>query len=41
MILVAELDAFRTAWTAGTYKPKVYRQFKLYNDSRFKPKTRA
>ncbi len=33
--LVAELDALRDAWTRGAWKPKVYRQFKMYNDPRF------
>jgi hypothetical protein len=34
--LVAEFNHFRAEWTAGRWKPKVYRQFKMYNDPRFK-----
>jgi hypothetical protein len=33
--LMAELDTLVKAWTAGTWQPKVYRQFKMYNDPRF------
>jgi hypothetical protein len=33
--LVSELDALSSAWSQGTWIPKVYRQFKLYNDPRF------
>jgi hypothetical protein len=39
--LAAEFNAFAAAWTAGTWKPKVYRQFKMYNDPRFQMKSRA
>jgi hypothetical protein len=39
--LAAELNTLSEAWTAGSWHPKVYRQFKLYNDPRFQPKTRA
>ncbi len=39
--LVAELNAFAGAWTNGTWVPKVYRQFKMYNDPRFQMKSRA
>lgn len=37
--LMTELDGFVREWQAGRWKPKVYRQFKMYNDSRFKTKT--
>ena len=33
--LAAELDALVEAWTRKRYQPKVYRQFKMYNDPRF------
>ena len=33
--LAAELNDLASAWTRGTYRPKVYRQFKMYNDPRF------
>ena len=33
--LVAELDTLRASWRRGTWQPKVYRQFKMYNDPRF------
>jgi hypothetical protein len=39
--LVAEYNALVDSWTRGTYKPKVYRQFKMYNDPRFQVKPRA
>src|SRR5690348_8287091 len=35
--LVSELNALSASWTQGAYKPKVYRQFKMYNDPRFAP----
>ena len=34
--LADELEALVQAWRAGRYRPKVYRQFKMYNDPRFK-----
>ncbi len=37
--LVAELNTLQTSWAQGQYKPKVYRQFKMYNDPRFKAPT--
>jgi hypothetical protein len=39
--LAVELNTFAVAWAAGTWQPKVYRQFKMYNDPRFQPKSRA
>ena len=39
--LAAELDAFVSAWLKGTWTPKVYRQFKMYNDLRFQMKSHA
>jgi hypothetical protein len=39
--LVAELNALAEAWSQKAYHPKVYRQFKMYNDPRFQPKPRA
>ena len=33
--LVAELNTLVGSWTGGSYQPKVYRQFKMYNDPRF------
>jgi hypothetical protein len=33
--LVGELQALVAAWSKGLWAPKVYRQFKLYNDPRF------
>lgn len=34
--LAVELDNFVSAWSQGTWVPKVYRQFKMYNDPRFR-----
>jgi hypothetical protein len=31
-----ELDEIVKAWQEGRWKPRVYRQFKMYNDPRFK-----
>jgi hypothetical protein len=39
--LMAELNEFTASWSRGTWQPKVYRQFKMYNDPRFKMKSRA
>ena len=39
--LAAELNALAAAWKRKAYHPKVYRQFKMYNDPRFQPKPRA
>ena len=39
--LVTELEGLCTSWTRGAWRPKVYRQFKMYNDPRFQMKTRA
>jgi len=39
--LTAELDTLVKAWTRKKYQPKVYRQFKMYNDPRFQLKPRA
>ena len=30
--LVSELNTLAAAWMKGSWQPKVYRQFKLYND---------
>jgi len=35
--LVAEFNGLSDSWARGAYKPKVYRQFKMYNDPRFAP----
>jgi len=38
--LAAELTELWERARAGTYRPKVYRQFKMYNDPRYRiPKT--
>lgn len=37
--LVAELESLAEAWSIRQWVPKVYRQFKLYNDPRFRPVT--
>jgi len=34
--LVDEFNQMRAAWSEGRWIPKVYRQFKMYNDPRFK-----
>jgi len=39
--LAAELNGFVDAWAQGRWTPKVYRQFKMYNDPRFQMKARA
>jgi len=39
--LASELNALVEAWTRQKYQPKVYRQFKMYNDPRFQSKSRA
>jgi hypothetical protein len=39
--LAAELDTLARSWTRGDWSPKVYRQFKMYNDPRFQMKSRA
>lgn len=39
--LVAEFDEIRLAWTQRRWAPKVYRQFKMYNDPRFRSARRA
>jgi len=39
--LVAELNEAAASWTRGAWRPKVYRQFKMYNDPRFQMKSRA
>lgn len=36
--LKAELEGLKTEWAAGRWIPKVYRQFKMYNDPRFQMK---
>ena len=39
--LVDEYNALIDSWAQGTYQPKVYRQFKMYNDPRFQTTPRA
>jgi hypothetical protein len=39
--LVTELDTLGASWVRGAWQPKVYRQFKMYNDPRFQTKSRA
>ncbi len=39
--LVSELNDVTSLWSSGRWRPKVYRQFKMYNDPRFQPKSRA
>jgi hypothetical protein len=39
--LVMELNDLQAAWLRGAWRPKVYRQFKMYNDPRFQMKSRA
>ena len=39
--LVEELDRLTLAWTEKRWTPKVYRQFKMYNDPKFRIKQRA
>jgi hypothetical protein len=39
--LAEEFDQFAAAWREGRWVPKVYRQFKMYNDPRFQMKTRG
>src|SRR5712691_11811511 len=34
--LARELDELARRWSAGQWKPMIYRQFKLYNDPRFR-----
>ncbi len=36
--LAAELASLLAGLASGRVRPKVYRQFKMYNDSRFRPK---
>lgn len=39
--LVMEYNALIDSWSRGQYQPKVYRQFKMYNDPRFQTTPRA
>ncbi len=39
--LITELNEISASWTRGAWRPKVYRQFKMYNDPRFQMKSRA
>ena len=39
--LVAEMNHLAESWAHGAWKPKVYRQFKMYNDPRFQMKPRG
>jgi hypothetical protein len=39
--LVLELTDTAAAWAAGRWTPKVYRQFKMYNDPRFRVPARG
>jgi hypothetical protein len=34
--LATELSGLWESVTAGTYRPKVYRQFKMYNDTQYR-----
>ena len=34
--LVSELDQLAAEWSQGRWQPKIYRQFKMYNDPRFR-----
>lgn len=34
--LAAELTALFRQWSKGRWRPKIYRQFKMYNDPRFR-----
>jgi hypothetical protein len=34
--LVLEFDTLFKRWSRGQWKPKVYRQFKMYNDPRYR-----
>ena len=34
--LVAEANELAVRWKRGAWQPKVYRQFKMYNDPRFR-----
>ena len=36
--LEAEATALMAAYAAGTARPKIYRQFKMYNDPRYRAK---
>jgi hypothetical protein len=38
--LIAEFNGLKQNWRAGLWIPKVYRQFKMYNDPRFKMPSR-
>jgi hypothetical protein len=37
--LVTELNGLALSWQKGQWVPKVYRQFKMYNDPRFQAAT--
>ena len=39
--LVGEYNGLVNSWSQGHYQPKVYRQFKMYNDPRFQITPRA
>ncbi len=39
--LAAELNELYDAWSRGRWTPKVYRQFKMYNDPKYKLKPPA
>ena len=36
--LVSELNQLELRWRKGEWEPKIYRQFKMYNDPRFRIK---
>jgi hypothetical protein len=36
--LTAELSELYSRWSEGTWTPKIYRQFKMYNDPQYRPK---
>ncbi len=39
--LVAEIGGLAEQWSAKRWTPKIYRQFKMYNDPRFRIQTPA
>ena len=39
--LAGELNALYASWSQGRWTPKVYRQFKMYNDPKYKLKPSA
>ena len=39
--LATELTILASLWSQGRWTPKVYRQFKLYNDPQYRPKSES